>query len=143
MRANIWCSVRNDWIVILNNSVSKSLWQKINWNGKLQPIVPSSTPSTEKLSDHFQSKCDNNDNDTFIYNIPDTINRVEDLDHAVTIEEVREAVQQLKTGKSTCDGWTPKMLTTISYLSFHLKLVIFNTILSFRIFPTSFGGQLS
>ena len=46
------------------------------------------------------------------------------------------SAKRLKEGKSTADGWVPQMITEVRDVLFPVLLIIFNVILTCRIFPT-------
>ena len=57
------------------------------------------------------------------------------LDQEVSLDEIRSASTKLREGKSTADGWVPKMLTEVNDILYPILLIIFNTILQCSIFP--------
>ena len=59
---------------------------------------------------------------------------VPELDDNISLEEVERAGKRLKE-KSTSDGWTPKMITSISTMFYPLLVLILNIVLNFGHYP--------
>ena len=127
--------------VIVNNDASK-LWKKINWKGEVQNSADGeNSPSPDALTDHFQSKSriDVEDEDIFILN---SDNYVHELDKPITVDKIEDECKHLKPSKSTYDGWSPLMITSISGFLFSILSIIFSFILLNRAFPTAWVTSL-
>ena len=59
------------------------------------------------------------------------------LDDDISIEEIVEAEKELKEDKVSGDGWVKKMVTNLPASLLLVVQLIFNTILKFHVFPTT------
>ena len=131
--------LRQRWLNTLNNENDPELWNLIKWNGKMDPIITHTSPSADALLTHFQSKT-NTDEDTLL---TDIINNPNHNNYIEILDKVKDAVNKLKNGKVTCDGWTPYMINSISDVSFGIIIIIFNVILFYRqVTSQHFGERL-
>ena len=89
----------------------------------------------EDLADQFQSK-DTKDEDDLL-DIDFGNNYVEVLDQNITVDELENASTRLKEGKSTSDGWVPRMITEIKDGLFPILLLMFNIILVNSVYPNN------
>ncbi len=121
------------WSDTLESKDSKRIWEKINWKGG-QKEIEDEAPPLEDLAKQFQSKDAGVDEDLCSLQFGD--NYVPILDDEISVEEIdMAATRRLKEGKSTSDGWTPKMITEISDILYPILFLIFNTILRCSMFP--------
>ena len=124
----------NFWSHVLSSNDSKSLWERINWNGTVTRQHQGNKPNVDELKKHFEEKGKTNNQSTLLCEITRE-NYVPVLDDEF-LEEVQIAVRQLKADKSSGDGWTKRMLTEISTVLFPIILTLYNIILSFHLFPS-------
>ena len=123
------------WNEVLSSSDSKSIWDKIDWKGKCADEVFDGLPKLEELADQFQSK--DGEEDECLMDLDFGENYVSVLDREITVDELKNASDHLKEGKSTSDGWAPQMVTEIKDTLFPLLLLIFNIILQNSIYPSA------
>ena len=122
------------WSDTLESKDSKRIWEKINWKGGHKEVSNDETPPLEDLAKQFQSKDAGCDEDLCTLQFGD--NYVSVLDDEISVEEIDTAATgRLKEGKSTSDGWVPKMVTEINDILYPILFIIFNTILRCSMFP--------
>ena len=136
-KENVARNEREAWASVLRESDSKALWQKINWKGTFDNSATSSKPSLSALSEQFMKKGQSFEDSTLLCDVTgDTY--VPELDAPISVEEiVTTASKCLKDGKAASDGWTKKMITNLPLTILYAIQIIFNSILSARIYPTS------
>ena len=125
---------RENWAYILSQKDSKCLWEKINWKGGFESSKLSAKPSLNKLAAQFKSKDQAQDNSTLLSEVTGS-NYVSVLDDEITLDEITEARDKIKEGKTTGDGWVKGMITNIPASLLIMIQIIFNTILSSNIYP--------
>ena len=111
---------------------SKKIWDHIDWNGNCKKDAFEIYPEIDDLAAQFKSKDTIYEENLRCLDFGN--NSVPVLDNEVSIDEIQEA-SQLKEGKSTADGWTPKMITEVSSMLFPILQIIFNVILRCSVFP--------
>ena len=87
----------------------------------------------EEIATQFKSK--DTEDDENLFDVDFGNHQVEILDEEISIDELNKASKKIKEGKSTADGWVPKMITEVSDLLFPILLIIFNIILQRCMFP--------
>ena len=119
------------WNEIMENKNPGDLWKKIDWKDKTNEQLL--YPSAESLGEHFQEKS------TIINEIPFALNSdhpyVPVLDDPISREELEEASKRLKD-KATADGWSPKLITSLSSVLFTILTLLMNVILQNAIYPS-------
>ena len=120
------------WRQILESSDAKELWNQISWNDNYSVEHP--TPSAKNLGEHFALKSSIENEENFRY----TCNGhyVPILDDPISSEEIQNAAKKLKENKSTSDGWTPRMITSISNILFPILQLLLNIVLYCALYPT-------
>ena len=121
------------WNNILACNDSKQLWKEIEWKEK-SGIESIKYPSAEKLGNHFKGKSTIVESEYFVPNSNPTF--VPSLDMPISLQEISAASKRLKDNKTSADGWTPRMVTTISGTLFNILFVLFNIILQCALYPT-------
>ena len=130
-----YSSMIRSWNETLASNDAKKIWEKIDWKGNCNnENVSEEFPELEDLAKQFQSKDAGEDENLLDIDFGDA--EVPVLDNEISFEEVNKASTKLKEGKATSDGWVPKMVTEIKDQLFPILLIIFNLILTCRIFPT-------
>ena len=100
-----------NWKLIVESNDASNLWK-----GEIQNSIDrEKSPSTDALADHFQSKSciDVEDEEMFVHNAN---NYIYELDKPITVDEVEDESKHLQPSKSLYDGWSPLMITSISFL---------------------------
>ena len=134
IREKYYAKEINSWRKTLQNSDSKELWSKIDWKGYSGSVdIFDHSPEIEDLVTQFKSK--DSDLDEKVIDVDFGAHRVPILDEKLTLEELDAASKRIKEGKSTADGWVPKMMNEVKLVLFPLLLVLFNIILQESIFP--------
>ena len=121
------------WNDILTSKDTKNLWKEIGWN-KNNNYNNNEYPPIEKLANHFKNKSIITEIEYF--NPHQDFAYVDILDKPITENEISEASQKLKDGKSSADGWTPKMITAVSGTLFPILFVLFNVIFQYALYPS-------
>ena len=125
----------DSWNETLKSDDPKDLWSKIDWKGNRSNVdVFDHVPDAEDLASQFKSKDALNEENLLSIDFGE--NRVPVLDGEISITELETASKRIKEGKSTSDGWVPKMLSEVSDVLFPILLIIFNIILQRSIFPS-------
>ena len=124
----------NSWEETLKSDDPKSLWRKIDWKGNYTADVLDHVPDAEDLALQFKSK-DASDEENLL-SLDFGTNSVPVLDDEITMIELETASKRIKEGKSTSDGWVPKMISKVSDVLLPILLIIFNSILQQSIFPS-------
>ena len=133
LRTKHFSTIFVKWEEILNTKDSKEVWAKINWKGDLETDMEKS-PEIEDIAEHFKSKDSCCVEDLISIDFGQATDPI--LDSPISIEEITEASSRIKEGKSTADGWVPKMITSISEKLFPILVIIFNIILQHSIWPS-------
>ena len=127
---------RKAWAAVLNESDSKTLWEKIDWKGTINEQYVSELPDLEDLRDQFMMKSETTDDSTLFSDVKQ--NQHEPiLDNDIEIDEITKAHSQLKEGKSTADGWTKNMVTSVPLCLLLVFQLIYNCILKHHVYPTN------
>ena len=121
------------WSDTLSSDDPKSIWSKIDWKGHCNDDIFDGSPELDDLADQFQSK-DVKDDECLI-DLDFGENYVPALDQEITVDELKNASERLKEGKSTSDGWVPKMINEVRDALFPILLVLFNIILLDSVCP--------
>ena len=129
--ADITRSEHNKWSKIVASKDPRTLWKHIEWKGP-KANFQMCTPSAKEFGEHFMQKSTIDNEEVFVLDSQGPY--VPDLDDDVTLEEVEAAAKKLKE-KSTSDGWTPKMITSISTVFYPLLVIILNIILHAGYYP--------
>ena len=87
------------------------------------------------LANQFQSKDMKNEDNVCDIDFGNAYVQV--LDQNITVDELNNASDRLKEGKSTSDGWVPKMVTEIKDGLFPILLIIFNIVLVNSVYPNN------
>ena len=109
---------------------------KINWNGCIANDLNIETPDLNDLSKQFQMKSSTTENSTLFSEI-NLNHHVPILDDEITVNEVKAAHSVLKEDKSSADGWVKAMVTNISLCILYVFQIIYNSILNFHIYPST------
>ena len=132
--AKHYAQMISSWENTLKSKDSKEIWNKIDWKGYCGNIdVFDVSPEVDDLASQFKSK--DSVDDEVLLDIDFGSQRVPVLDDEMSREELENACTKLKEGKSTADGWVPKMLTEVSDTLLPVLLILFNIILLQCIFP--------
>ena len=104
----------SEWKKLSNCGNSKDIWKHINWKGTIDQSKDTLTekPTAKELSDHFLTKSSRNHENidmSFLPNCP----YVHVLDKEISMQEVDISAKMMCEGKSTSDGWCPKMIHSI------------------------------
>ena len=128
--------ISNKWSKLMTKTDSKELWDKISWKGDIDDskVFQETMPQSSELAEHFLTKGDSHE-PIDLSTLP-TDQYVDILDHPISMKEMHDSSKLLKE-KSTCDGWCPQMVSTIPSSLYPVLLVLFNTILSCALFPTT------
>lgn len=129
--ADITRSEHNKWSKIVASKDPRTLWKHIEWKGP-KANFQMCTPSAKEFGEHFMQKSTIDNEEVLVLDSQGPY--VPDLDDDVTLEEVEAAAKKLKE-KSTSDGWTPKMITSISTVFYPLLVIILNIILHAGYYP--------
>ena len=101
------------WKGTLMTNDLKEIWNKIGWDGcSTDEEVFGKLPEIENLAEQFKSKdssCEEN-----LLDLQFGENVVPMLDQEVSLNEIKSVSTKLRDGKSTADGWAPKMLTEVN-----------------------------
>jgi hypothetical protein len=133
IRCRQYNNLLKQWSETLATKDSKVIWNKINWKGEQNNVIVEESPDIEDLAKQFMSKdgaCKEN-----LLDMDFGTNTVEVLDSKITTDEIENAGKKLKEGKSTADGWTPRMITEISATLYPILMILFNIILQCSLFP--------
>ena len=123
------------WGEVLGCDDSKKIWDRIDWKGHCKgDDITNEFPELESLAEQFQSK-DNPFDTESLSDMDFGNNKVPLLDGVITTEELEAASKRLKEGKSTADGWVPRMITEIGGVLYPILLILFNIILSCSVIP--------
>ena len=122
------------WNKVLKCADAKELWYSIDWASKSDVRIGEDGPTADELAEQFKLKGSGEEDDLLKINAERT-NYVPVLDEPITLEEIHAAANKLKEGKSTCDGWVPRMIKSIPHILFPILLAIFNVIMSCSVFP--------
>ena len=125
-----------NWTKILNSKDAKSLWKEINWKGNFSSTVISRKPQLEDLPSRFAEKGQAGRESTILCEVYGNT-YVPSLDDGITTDEITAAQKLLKEDKSTADGWVKKMVTNLPMTLMLVFQLIYNTILKFHIFPST------
>ena len=121
----------DSWNEIIENGNPGDLWNKINWKDKNGEQLQ--YPSAESLGEHFQEKS------KICNEIPFALSSnspyVPVLDDPISPEEVDQASKRLKE-KATADGWSPRLITSLSGILFTILTLLMNVILQNAIYPS-------
>ena len=122
------------WNETLSSKDPKTIWDKIDWKGySVNNDIVDDAPEVDGLAEQFKSK--DTIDDENVLSVDFGSNNVPLLDSDVSLDEINSASKRLKEGKSTADGWVPRMITEVSDTLFPTLLLIFNIILRCSIFP--------
>ena len=100
---------------------TRGIWEKVNWKDKTDEQLQ--YPSAEALGEHFQERS------TISNEIPFSLNPyVPVLDDPISQEELEVANRRLKD-KATSDGWSPRLVTSLSSTLFSILILLINVIL--------------
>lgn len=122
------------WNETISSDDPKSIWEKIDWKGNCSnKDIFDESPEVEGLAEQFKSK--DSIEDENLLDLDFGNNNVPELDQEISLDEIVRASQRLKEGKSTSDGWVPRMVTEVSDVLYPILLLIFNIILRYSIFP--------
>ena len=136
IRKDVSRKEHQNWSSVLGTKDSRSLWLKINWKGSFVSADADEKPELNDLATHFASKGQaGRDNTVLCDATGDTY--VPLLDDDISIEEIVEAEKELKEDKVSGDGWVKKMVTNLPASLLLVVQLIFNTILKFHVFPTT------
>ena len=124
----------NMWREILISKDSKCLWNRIDWNGSSIHNLEE-YPDIDDLVTHFQEKGQATDNSTLLCEINGN-KFVPELDGYITRNELGDAINKLKVGKSTGDGWAKFMLTELNACFLLLFTTLLNIIFRSHQYPT-------
>ena len=131
---NHYSKLINSWEDTLKNNDAKEIWKRIDWKGNCNSDdMFEDSPDIEDIATQFKSK--DTDDDENLFDLDFGNHQVEILDEEISREELNAAGAKIKEGKSTADGWVPKMITEVSDLLFPILLIIFNVILQRCMFP--------
>ena len=120
----------------MNEGDSKALWDRIGWNGTVDSKNTNDFPELEDLRDQFLSKSETTDDSTLFKDVKQN-QHVPILDDDVTLEEIEKAHATAKEDKSTADGWVKSMLTNVPLAMLLIFQIIYNTILKFHVYPST------
>ena len=124
----------NSWSETLRSDDPKDVWNKIDWKGNCKnDDIFDHSPDIQDLAAQFKSKDAEVEEDLLDLDFGD--HRVPTLDDEISRDELDTASKKVKEGKSTADGWVPKMLTEVSDVLFPILLMLFNVILQRCFFP--------
>ena len=127
---------RTSWAKVLQSNDSKSLWKKINWKGKISNSDTSEKPDLEDMAAHLSAKGQAGRESTVLCEVSDgNYNPI--LECSISTEEIKTASSKLKDDKSSGDGWTKGMVTNLPAAVLLVLQLIYNTMLSCHMFPTS------
>ena len=126
----------SQWSSILQSKDTKDIWNKINWKGTFTSSSQSDKPELQDLATQFSVKGQAGRESTVLCDVTGT-NYVPILDDEISLDEISIAQKRLKEDKSSGDGWVKNMITNIPLSILLLLQIIYNTILKFHIFPTS------
>ena len=103
------------WNNIIKSSNSSDSWNEIAWKGHKDDFH-SLTPSAKDFGEYFISKSTIEGEQPFSTCDLENANYCPVLDDPISMEEIIASEKRLKEGKSTGDGWTHRMLTSVSVL---------------------------
>ena len=126
------------WQRIVTSKDPRSLWKNIEWKGPRSQLQMS-TPSAREFGEHFMQKATLENEEVFVFDGQGEY--VPELDDDISLEEVEKAANKLKE-KSTSDGWTPKMITSISNVFYPLLVLILNFILQCGYYPNKWRSTI-
>ena len=135
LRKDISSKDRHNWKQALNSNDSRSLWTTINWKGSFTSSEADDKPELEDLAAHFASKGQASREGSVLCEVTGD-NYVPSMDDDITMDEIVSAQKELKD-KSSGDGWVKKMVTSFPVTILLLLQLIYNTILKFHVFPTT------
>ena len=135
LRKDISSKDRHNWKQALNSNDSRSLWTTINWKGSFTSSEADDKPELEDLAAHFASKGQAGREGSVLCEVTGD-NYVPSMDDDITMDEIVSAQKELKD-KSSGDGWVKKMVTSFPVTILLLLQLIYNTILKFHVFPTT------
>lgn len=118
------------WKKIMNSDDSKEIWSGIKWKSK---DTDTNKPTSHELAEQFKKK--DNGGDEELLNLNYGSRYVNELDGEISIKEINDASEKLKEGKVTADGWSAKMIKSISVTILPILHIIFNIILARSLFP--------
>ena len=114
----------------------KALWDRIGWNGGVDTKNTNDFPELEELRDQFQMKSETTDDSTLLKDVRQN-QYVPQLDDDITLEEIEKAHLTAKEDKSTADGWVKAMLTNVPMGMLLIFQIIYNSILKFYVYPST------
>lgn len=129
---NIVSSEHHKWREILQNNDIKGLWNLISW--KESSSLEHPVPSAKDLGKQFALKSSIENEE--IFKFENNRHHVSILDDPITLAEIEAASDKLKENKSTSDGWTPRMITSISNTLFPILQLLLNIIFYCALYPT-------
>ena len=130
---------KEKWIKIMNSNDSKEIWDGIRWKCK-DVNNETEKPSPIDLANQFKMK--DGGIDDVLLTLEYGNRYVEELDCEISLEEVSSASNKLKEGKVTSDGWSSNMVKYVSNKLFPILVIIFNIMLSSKLFPVKwFNGD--
>ena len=136
LRQDVNHQTYSSWNNVLESSDPKALWNRISWNGQLCSSDDSEKPSLEDLSRHFAQKGQEGQDSTVLNEVYGS-SYVPCLDDEISADEIKSAQKQLKDDKASGDGWTKKMVTNMPLALLLILQMIYNCILKFHVFPSS------
>ena len=125
-------SERDSWTTVLSSNDSKQIWNKINWKGSLTSTSNTEKPEIADLCSHFKSKNQSDDNSTLLCKVTGN-SYVDELDHDVTVDEIKNAQKRLIVNKASSDGWTKRMLVNAPLVIMYAIQIIFNSMLNHHV----------
>ena len=127
---------RKAWHDVVKEKDSKALWDRIGWNGSVDGTNTNDFPDLEELRDQFQMKSETTDDSTLFKDVKEN-QHVPLMDNDITLEEIKKAHLTAKEDKSTADGWVKSMLTNVPLGMLLIFQIIYNSILKFHVYPTT------
>ena len=127
---------RKAWSEVVREGDPKALWDRIGWNGNVDCKNSNDFPELEELRDQFQMKSETTDDSTLLKDVKQN-QHVAVLDDEITLEEIEKAHSTAKEDKSTADGWVKSMLTNVPLGMLLIFQIIYNSILKFHVYPTT------
>ena len=122
----------DSWNEILENRNSVDLWNKIAWKDKSDEQLQ--YPSAESLGENFQDKSKISNETPFALNANNPYVPV--LDDPISQTELEKASKRLKEKATTADGWSPRLVTSLSGTLFSILTILMNVILQNAIYPS-------
>ena len=135
LRKDVSHKDRLNWNMALNSSDSRALWTAIDWKGSFTTTDTEEKPDLDDLAAHFAAKGQAGRDSSVLCEVSGNSN-VPMMDNDITIEEIVSAQKEMKD-KSSGDGWVKKMVTSLPASMLLLLQLIYNTILKYHVFPTS------